>query len=381
MRSEVDLVELWWEHGGADGIDFAPAQGRRNVLLALGEQLLANPGHPMAIRPLDTQSVDELLRAGVLRNVELGISVAFSHDIYEEWILERILRQRRGDIAEAIRDGCEDLQLARPLQLLATFLLERSEQGNDWAKLLAAVAEEDLRAIWSRVVLAAPVRSVRSAEMLDRIESVLIRDNAGLLRRLILAVRTNETVRDLRFLDESRFPDLTSDQREQFASEAAGPEIVSWMRLITWLVPRLDSLPTQISGELFPLLEAWVSAFPAAFARYFHVPEIAAWALQRLGKTDSSNEREDSWERRRDDKPLVPCDWTLHYATLQYRYVRCRRPVFCQPRIRSRLPRAASFRRPVLLPLLLNRHPEQEGGLIFVRLNLKTAPMAASNLV
>lgn len=32
-------------------------------------------------------------------------------------------------------------------------------------------------------------------------------------------------------------------------------------------------------------------------------------------------------------------------------------------------------------PPLLDRHPEQEGGLIFVRLNLKTAPMAASNLV
>ncbi len=61
-------------------------------------------------------------------------------------------------------------------------------------------------------------------------------------------------MRDLRFLDESRFPDLTSDQREQFASVAAGPEIVSWMRLITWLVPRLDSLPKQIRYKSFAVL-------------------------------------------------------------------------------------------------------------------------------
>jgi hypothetical protein len=225
VRSEVDLVELWWEHGGADDVDFAPAQGRRNVLLTLGEQLLATPGQPMAIRDLDPGTLDELLRAGALRNVELGISVTFSHDIYEEWILERVLRQRRGRIAQTLREGGEDLQLARPLQLLAAFLLERSEQGDEWADLLAAVGEDDLRGTWSRVVLAAPVRSVRSGEMLDKIESVLLRDDGRLLGRLILSVRTTETVRDLRFLNESQIPDLTRDQREQYASEAAGPEI------------------------------------------------------------------------------------------------------------------------------------------------------------
>ncbi|MDE1145021.1 MAG: hypothetical protein PW843_00160 [Azospirillaceae bacterium] len=302
VRSEVDLIELWWEYGGADGIDFAPAQDRRNLLLQIGEQLLDKPGHPMAIRGLNAQAVDELLRVGVLRHVELGIFVAFSHDIYEEWILERILRQRRGYIAQAIRDGGENLQLARPLQLLATFLLERSERGDDWANLLAAVAhEEELRAIWSRVILAAPVRSVRSAEMLDKIEPMLLRESARLLGRLILSVRTTETVRELRFLDENQFPDLTSDEREQFASEAANPEVVTWMRLIDWLVPRLDSLPQTISGELFSLFETWVSVPPAEFARHFHVPAIASWALRRLGEKDSSDDYEAGWDEPQDE--------------------------------------------------------------------------------
>lgn len=119
VRSEVDLLELWWEHGGADDLDFEPAQGRRNVLLALREQLLGKPGQPMAIRDLNPIALKKLLQAGVLRNVELGVTVAFFHDIYEEWILERVLRTRRGEIGQALRDGGEDLQLARPLQLLA----------------------------------------------------------------------------------------------------------------------------------------------------------------------------------------------------------------------------------------------------------------------
>ena len=132
------------------------------------------------------------------------LSVAFAHDIYEEWILERILRQRRGDIAQALREGGEDLQLVRPSQLLATVLLERSDGGGDWAELLAAVSEQGLRATWSRVVLAAPVRSARSDAMLDRVEPQLLRNEAQLLGRLVLSVRTTGTVRDLRFLDEGR---------------------------------------------------------------------------------------------------------------------------------------------------------------------------------
>ncbi len=306
VRSEVDLVELWWAHGGADVADFAPAQGRRNVLLKLGEQLLMGPGAPLAIREIDPVALDELLRSGVLRHVDEGSTVAFSHDIYEEWVLERVLFDRRGDIATAVRDGHQDLQLARPLQLLAAHLLERSQDGDAWAALLGALGADDLRATWSRVVLSAPVRSVRSAEMLDRIEDALMREDGRLLMRLILSVRTTETVRDLRFLDETQFPDLTGDQREQYASEAAGPQVVSWIRLITWLVPRLGTLPPAVDAELVPLFDSWVLALPAQLARYALVPDIAAWAKGRLGNGDSAGKPErGAWTGRRGDRAPV----------------------------------------------------------------------------
>ncbi|MGO7320188.1 hypothetical protein ACCS95_04260 [Rhizobium ruizarguesonis] len=295
VRSEVDLVELWWSHGGADGADFAPAQGRRNALLTLGEQLLARPGRPLEIRGVDPVPLDELLRVGVLRHIDLGVTVAFSHDIYEEWILERILRNRRGDIAQALRDGGQNLQLVRPLQLLATHLLERSNKGDDWAALLAAVEADDLRVTWSRVVLSSPVRSVKSEAMLERIAPTLLRDEGRLLGRLILSVRTIETIRDLRFFDEKLMPDLSRDQRELFASQAAGPEIVTWMRLLKWLVPQLGSLPVAVEGETYPLLDAWVNAIPSVFAKYALVPEIAAWARSQIGDEDTVDERRRSW--------------------------------------------------------------------------------------
>ena len=303
VRSEVDLVELWWTHGGADVADFAPAQGRRNVLLRFGEHLLVNPGKPLAIRDVDPTALDELLQAGVLRQVEVGSTVAFSHDIYEEWVLERVLFDRSGDIVQAVCDGRQDLQLARPLQLLAARLLERSMDGDAWVRLLDALGAEDLRATWRRVVLSAPVRSVRSTEMLNRIEGTLLRDEGRLLARLILSVRTTESVRDLRFLDEVLFPGLTSDQREQYASEAAGPQVVSWLRLITWLVPRLETLPQAVYNELLPLFDSWVGALPAQIAQYALVPEIATWALGRMGDTDTSDKTDrGSWSERHGDR-------------------------------------------------------------------------------
>lgn len=305
VRSEVDLVELWWEHGGADRVDFAPAQGRRNLLLSLGERLMAEPGAPLPIRDMDPAALDELLKAGVLRHAEFGISTAFSHDIYEEWVLERILRQRRGDIAQAIRDGREDLQLARPLQLLAAFLLERAETGDDWSTMLAHVGAEDLRATWVRVVLAAPVRSVHSGAMLDKIEPILMRDDGSLLARLIFSVRTAETLRDLRFLDEELIPDLRPDQREQYASEAAVPDIVTWFRLLNWLIPRLNDMPPGLAEELQALLEAWVDALPAEIGEYAHVPAIAAWARARVGDTDSSKEEDRTRLRWSGDEAMV----------------------------------------------------------------------------
>ena len=303
VRSEVDLVELWWTHGGADKADFAPAQGRRNVLLKLGEQLLLDPGAALAIRDIDPTALGELSQAGVLRHVDVGSTVAFTHDIYEEWVLERTMFDRRTDIAGALRDGRQDLQLARPLQLLAARQLERSKNGDAWARLLDALGDGDLRATWSRVVLSAPVRSVRSTEMLDRIEGALLRDEGQLLSRLILSVRTTETVRDLRFLDEVQFPDLTRDQREQYASEAAGPQFVSWLRLITWIVPRLATLPESVDQELVAILDLWVAALPAQIAPYALVPDIAAWALARMGDTDTAGKpKRGSWTGRHGDR-------------------------------------------------------------------------------
>ncbi len=59
--------------------------------------------------------------------------------------------------------------------------------------------------------------------MLNRIETEFMRQDGKLLGRLMLAVRTIETVRNLRFLDETLIPGLTREQREQYASEAASP--------------------------------------------------------------------------------------------------------------------------------------------------------------
>jgi len=295
LRTEVDLVGLWWRHGGADASDFAPAQGRRNVLRLLGERLLAKPGAPLSIRDLDTVALDELLRSGVIRELALGATVTFTHDIYEEWSLHRVLSERRDDIANVLREGGQDLQLARPLQLLAAEILETTEDGRDWGDLLDALDVDDLRQTWSRVALTATVRSVRSERMFDRIGPALLNGEAPRLRRLLLSVRTTETERDLKYLDDALVPGLSSDERERLASEAASPEPVAWMRLLNWLAPRLNEVPEAARDELYELLAAWVGYIGHISIAELHVPAIAVWAREQLGDIDTVDNGSRGW--------------------------------------------------------------------------------------
>lgn len=305
VSTEMDLVDLWWRHGGADASDFAPAQHRRNIIRSLGEMLLSAPGAPLPVRDLDPIPLDELRRAGVLRDVALGTTVAFSHDIYEEWALHRVLGERRSDIARTLLDGDQDLQLARPLQLLATEVLERAD-GAEWNALLTAVEPDKLRATWSRVILTAPVRSVRSQAMLDRIASSLMVDDGALLGRLLLAVRTTETERNLRFLDGELIPGLSPDEREQMASAAASPHLLSWLRLLDWLVPKLDTVPASARGELYPLLDGWAQFVGPINLPQLHVPTIAAWARAQIGDLDAQDGEQRSWERNALRKEAQP---------------------------------------------------------------------------
>ena len=85
--TEVELLKLWWELGAADRKDLATAQHRRNLLMQTANALVTAPNKPIAVYDMSPEALEELKSAGVLRDNEVGHSVLFTHDIFEEWTL------------------------------------------------------------------------------------------------------------------------------------------------------------------------------------------------------------------------------------------------------------------------------------------------------
>jgi hypothetical protein len=266
--TEVDLLCLWWRLGGADREEFSAAQHRRNALMQLAQLLARTPNGALSIANVAPDPIAELKTAGVLRDRDLGHSVIFTHDIYEEWTLCEFLLAGREEIGGQLTAAGESQALVRPLQLLGTHLLETESSTLPWETLLAATASEQLRPVWQRAVLSAPLQSTRAALLLEKLSDLLLSDSALRLRRLLTAIRTIEVVPNPHFLNVKTFADIEPAERVKLAEATALPKTAPWLRLLGWLVPRFAILQPQLIPDLLPVCRTWQDAWAGRNVRY-----------------------------------------------------------------------------------------------------------------
>jgi hypothetical protein len=258
--SEVELLDLWWSLGGADRQEFADAQRRRDALMQLADQAAQQSNRPIPIAGIDASAISELRSSGVIRDQEFGHSVNFAHDIYEEWSLCELLLRNRDRLPDFLKDCGEPQSLVRAVQLLGNHALEKDPSGDQWKQLYLALGAADLRPIWQRAVLTAPLHSTRTVDLLGKVEDFLLADDAAVLKRLLIALRTLEVVPNPLFLDANQIPDLPMDERVKMAQLAALPKGRAWVRFLDWLVPRLETLPATLIPHILPVLETWQGA-------------------------------------------------------------------------------------------------------------------------
>ena len=255
--TEVELLKLWWELGGSDRADFAPAQHRRTSLLALADRLAHAPGAPISIRELSPEPLVELKSAGILRDHELGHSLVFTHDIYEEWALCEVLISHQTDPAAFVSDVGEPDNLIRPMQLFGSYVLETGATPQLWQALYANTGNTVSRPVWQRAVLTSSLQSTRATLLLGQLTSYLTENQGERLKKLLLALATTEVLPNPLFLDERTTPYLNADDRARAATLAAIPKALVWVRFIDWLVPQLPSLPPTLIPDLLPVFQTW----------------------------------------------------------------------------------------------------------------------------
>jgi hypothetical protein len=116
------------------------------------------------------------------------------------------------------------------MQLLAALHLETNATIDEWEALYEVTGSANLRSVWQRAVITAPLHSVRATELLGRLSAFLQANEGARLRRLVTAVRTSEVVPNPFFLDEALTPHVESADRAKLAMLTAQPKVRTWIR-------------------------------------------------------------------------------------------------------------------------------------------------------
>ncbi len=283
--------------GGSDRKDFSPAQHRRNLLVRAAEAIARVPTAPITISGIPPEPLEELKSAGVLRDNDLGHSVVFTHDIYEEWALCELLVHRRANILELFRQTAESDTLIRPMQLLGAYSLETNSSPDEWKALLDVMGDTALRPVWQRAILISCVQSTLTTQLLQKLKRDLLEDDADRLRKLLLAMRTIEVLPNPFFLNQQLTPDIEPEERARLAHHTAKPKPLTWVRFLDWLMPQITVLSDSLIPDLLPFFKTWQDAFPGKKVR--HCREIGVIAYSWLNEIEGDTYPRESKNYRR----------------------------------------------------------------------------------
>ncbi|MGA8557022.1 MAG: ATP-binding protein, partial [Candidatus Acidiferrales bacterium] len=165
-RSEIELIDAWWSRGGYDAAR-ADARRRQQVLLTAAEKGVLSFGRRINAVGLDANAVQDLVEDSIIRDVQPGINIGFTHDVFFEWSLFQLARSRGGGWLDLVKDAGEPPFFGRIVSLLSQRAFERDE---DWQKGLEALETASARSQWKRAWLIAPFSSPLFATYQDRFD-------------------------------------------------------------------------------------------------------------------------------------------------------------------------------------------------------------------
>jgi hypothetical protein len=204
----------------------------------------------------------------------------FSHDLLEDWVMYRLLDQRREDLSAYLQELDEPFGLYRVAQLLGLALLENSKTADSWIQLIEQVEQaSELSPRWRQALLTAPLVSPRSSELLDKAESLIIVDDAKRLIELMVALRTVEVIPNFSLIPLSKKTkqELANQLMPLFMSDPI-PRWSVWQPFMGWLLKRINDLPAIVRPEAVKLMEIWQVKSPTGSIYRKEIGEIAiAW--------------------------------------------------------------------------------------------------------
>ena len=268
--TEAELLKLWWKLGGSEDADPVRSQHRRNALLDLADRLARTPNEAIPIGGLQPEALGELKSAGVIQDRELGHSVVFVHDIYEEWALAELLLGKKSEIAKFLREIKEPPLLTGPMQLVGSYILETNPTEFEWKKLYEEVNDTNLDPVWQWSVLVSCVNSTRTEQLLRKLSVYLIENNYAQLKNLLKALRAIEVVPHPVLSQKETKEILTPYGQEEFARVMVVPKKSTWIRFFDWFMEQAEQVHQNLLPDLLPVFQAWQGTYGGQQTPYCH---------------------------------------------------------------------------------------------------------------
>jgi len=254
-RSEVELATAWWS-GGGYGAEAASAGQRRSALVELARFGAAALGRRIPSLSLDPQAVAELEADGIIRQVRVGQTVRFVHDIYFEWAFLQLLVSEGQQWLRVIRQVGEPPVLGRVVELLSQ---TEVKEGQDWqAKLVQLEAASHVRSQWLRAWLLGPFGLPDFDSHETIYNDAMLATGSKRVSKLVVWYQAEKTKPNPLALDGDRFPGIDLAQRLRFADALALPsDIAQWRRLCVWLVKHIEQISVITRPEVLSVFEVW----------------------------------------------------------------------------------------------------------------------------
>lgn len=280
VATEIEISKVWWDRlVGNEGS--VSGRARKSSLLRLGRQVVKSPGRHFTVEEtVPPESIISLTADRIIVQDPDREVYHFDHHLLEDWVMYRLLDQRREDLSAYLQELDEPFGLYRSVQLLGLALLENSKTADAWIQLIEQVEQaSELSSRWRQALLTAPLVSPRSSELLDKAEPLLIADNARRLIELLVAVRTLEVMPNFSLMFLFTEAELQSSDRVMpLLMSDPIPRWSVWQPFMGWLLKRLNDLPTSVRPEAVKLMEIWQVKSPTGSIYRKEIGEIAiAW--------------------------------------------------------------------------------------------------------
>ncbi len=236
----------------------------------------------------------ELIRAESGGRMSRTASIFFVEVLLDDWSRSGRIGEHVNDLPSLTQELHQPLGLVKAVRQAALSLVETQSSAEPWLSLLRGFASAGLSPRWRQAVLLAPLGSSVGLDLLERLTPVLLASKAALLRELISAALTLEVWPDVRLLSAAAQVARRPSEIPALLYQEPLPNFASWSTLMSWLVPRLDSLPDDCRAECADAMLLWQRGTPPAAPFRKEIGRRAAewlapldkWRFRRLDNRD-----------------------------------------------------------------------------------------------